>query len=269
MLFGTNALGCLGFKLYDGPNNEMIEFETSDMSKKDLVTVIYRAILEPKSTRIMEFGVENGLEGEEILISPLNSSDVRVETTVASNSAGKVLAPVTNWSTSSVLVHQGFVVGKVERMQEVAEAENFLYSSLVSNFAVQSPCVLNMKVRALDDKMGRVLVGSLEDADKMRLDGLIKDFEGIFALRDEDLTQTDLVEHEIDTGEAAPIRQRMRPVAYTYREKVAEMIQDYLGRGLVRPSQSPWASPIVIVPKGRDIAILCGFSGREFGDAKG
>lgn len=81
------------------------------------------------------------------------------------------------------------------------------------------------------------------------LRAVIDHFVDIFALRDEELTQTDLVQNGIDTGEAAPIRQRVRTVPYAYREKVAEMIQDYLGRGIVRPSFSPCASPIVIVPK--------------------
>lgn len=35
------------------------------------------------------------------------------------------------------------------------------------------------------------------------------------------------------------------------------MIQDYLGRGIIRPSNSPWASPIVIVPKKDGSLRLC------------
>ena len=40
-----------------------------------------------------------------------------------------------------------------------------------------------------------------------------------------------------------------RPIPYALREKVAAMIQDYLARGIIRNSWSPWASPIVLVPK--------------------
>ena len=54
--------------------------------------------------------------------------------------------------------------------------------------------------------------------------------------------RTNLVKHHIDTGSSPPIRQPVRRVAPHKRE-------DMLDRKIIQPSSSPWASPIVLVPK--------------------
>ena len=59
-------------------------------------------------------------------------------------------------------------------------------------------------------------------------------------------------------GGASPIAQRVRPVAPKFREKLADLIKGLLSAKIIRPSTSPWASPIVVVIKknGEDI-LLC------------
>ena len=71
----------------------------------------------------------------------------------------------------------------------------------------------------------------------------------IFALDDTQLGVTTVVEHSIDTGEAKPIKQRPWRTPLAYREKVVTMIGDMLARGVVVPSRSSWASPVVLVTK--------------------
>ena len=55
--------------------------------------------------------------------------------------------------------------------------------------------------------------------------------------------------HQIDTNGAQPIRQQARRVPLPHREKVHELLQDMLQKGVISPSKSPWASPIVLVKK--------------------
>ena len=54
---------------------------------------------------------------------------------------------------------------------------------------------------------------------------------------------------DIDVGGANPIAQRVRPVAPQFREKLADLIKEFLSAKIIRPSTSPWASPIVIFIK--------------------
>ena len=62
---------------------------------------------------------------------------------------------------------------------------------------------------------------------------------------------------DIDVGGASPIAQRIRPVAPKFREKLTDLIKGLLSAKIIRPSTSPWASPIVVIIKknGEDIRL--------------
>ena len=70
-----------------------------------------------------------------------------------------------------------------------------------------------------------------------------------FSKHDLDIGCTHLIEHAIETGDAEPIRQKMRPVPMAFRGEDMDAIQKLIDTGTVRPSQSPWASPLVFVRK--------------------
>jgi hypothetical protein len=71
------------------------------------------------------------------------------------------------------------------------------------------------------------------------------------------LGRTSLVKHSIFTGDAAPIRQRLRRIAPAHQKVVEEEVQRLLREGLIRPSYSPWASPIVLATKKDGTRRLC------------
>ena len=52
--------------------------------------------------------------------------------------------------------------------------------------------------------------------------------------------------HSIDTG---PVRQQARRLPVHQKQEVCELLDDMLSRGVIEPSHSPWASPIVLVRK--------------------
>lgn len=56
-------------------------------------------------------------------------------------------------------------------------------------------------------------------------------------------------EHCIETGDAKPIHQPLRRTAPAERSIVRESVEIMLAQHVIRPSTSPWASPIVLVPK--------------------
>ena len=65
----------------------------------------------------------------------------------------------------------------------------------------------------------------------------------------EDKGHTDLAEHRIDTAEALPIKQPPRRLAPHRREAVEEEVEKMLAAEVIEESQSPWASPVVLVKK--------------------
>ena len=54
---------------------------------------------------------------------------------------------------------------------------------------------------------------------------------------------------DIDVGGEKSIAQLVRPVAPKFCEKLADLIKGLLSAKIIRPSTSPWASPIVIFIK--------------------
>ena len=63
------------------------------------------------------------------------------------------------------------------------------------------------------------------------------------------LGETDVIQHRINTATSPPIRQYPRRLPYAYREKTRKQIAEMLDQGIITPSRSPWASPIVLVKK--------------------
>ena len=66
------------------------------------------------------------------------------------------------------------------------------------------------------------------------------------------------VEMTIKTGDAHPIKQRPYRLPLTKRAVVDKEIGDMLEKGIIRPSYSPWASPITLVPKPDGSVRFCG-----------
>ena len=64
----------------------------------------------------------------------------------------------------------------------------------------------------------------------------------------EKLGQTTVVEHCIET-EARPIRQQPYRVPIAMKEEVKAELDSMLSLGIIQPSRSPWASPVVLVEK--------------------
>ena len=64
-----------------------------------------------------------------------------------------------------------------------------------------------------------------------------------------DLGRTNVVTLKLDTGDHPPIKQRPYKTPFSERPNVEKHINDMLAAGVISPSNSPWASPIVVVPK--------------------
>ena len=78
---------------------------------------------------------------------------------------------------------------------------------------------------------------------------MIVKYSDIFALGPHELGATSLVKHVTDTGNHPSIRQPVCRTPFAIQNIVDEMVQDMLTKEVIQPSQSPWASSIVLVKK--------------------
>ena len=85
--------------------------------------------------------------------------------------------------------------------------------------------------------------------EKDKFFGLLKEYEDCFMTEEKSLGQTSIVKHHIHTGNSAPIKQRPRREPLGMKDAVKEEIEKMMNKGIIEPSTSAWASPIVLVRK--------------------
>ena len=95
----------------------------------------------------------------------------------------------------------------------------------------------------------REQLGQLSKTENQVITPLLQEFVDIFSVDKNDIGLTNIVQHEIDTGTERPIACPYRRVPMQLEDKVEEMIHSLESKGIIRPSESPWNAPLVIVPK--------------------
>lgn len=91
--------------------------------------------------------------------------------------------------------------------------------------------------------------GLLNADEEMQLRTVLEHNADIFAVEPSELGTSSITQHSIKTGEHSPIRQPLRRMPFTLRPQVDKLVQEMLDQGVVQPSSSPWASPVVLVRK--------------------
>lgn len=89
----------------------------------------------------------------------------------------------------------------------------------------------------------------LSTEQQQRLWDLLYEFKSIFATSPSDLGRTHLIQHEMDTGTAHPIRQRPRRIPLNKQAAAEQCVAEMRAAGVIEPSNSSWVSPVVMVPK--------------------
>jgi transposase InsO family protein/predicted aspartyl protease len=84
---------------------------------------------------------------------------------------------------------------------------------------------------------------------RKRIEDMFLNFRDVFDLDDGNKGRSKIVRHTIDTGDAKPIRQTPRRLPLAKREEAERILREMQGEGVVETSNSPWASPVVLVKK--------------------
>ena len=90
---------------------------------------------------------------------------------------------------------------------------------------------------------------NITETDKNKFRSLCNEFEDIFSKSSEDIGHTPLVTMDIDTGNSPPVCQKPYSLPLKHVEWVQKELEILERAGVIQRSMSPWASPIVIVPK--------------------
>lgn len=110
-------------------------------------------------------------------------------------------------------------------------------------------CALSTSAPPSPDLFTPFIADDLTSEQRSQLLHLLAQFRSSFDVAQPTLGRTSTVSHHIDTGSNAPLRQRPYRVSAKERQVISEHVDDMLQRGVIRPSHSPWASPVVLVTK--------------------
>ena len=176
-----------------------------------------------------------------------NATGLQVENSIFTPSDRVVRLVVTNPSGYTQVVGEGEELG---RASEVSLVEPKVESTCVKMLSVpmdqkQAPCDLERckKIREL------MVPTDVAEPDRSKLIQLLEDHNVAFSLEDGERGETDMVELEIDTGDAKPRRLCARRMPFASREEVSRQLKGVQSTGVIQPSNIPWSSPVVMVRK--------------------
>ncbi|CAD6186524.1 unnamed protein product [Caenorhabditis auriculariae] len=247
-ILGTNGFGALGVSLAwredAATAKESIRVQAHSCAKLKVSEPPTAAATLFQSTHqaIPESIVAAGQQETQLLIQN-NSSEML---TIKKNS---VIGTWENWTSME----------KEEEKEKVEANEDC--SPNGQNENVQKPAVLAIGQESREERDRKIqLLQLIDENGKIQYPSirkLVEEFNDVFAIKETELGQTDLVRHEIDTGEHQPIRQRARPVPLALRGQVQDILDDLLQKEVIKESTSPWSSPVVLVRKKDGTIRLC------------
>ncbi|CAD7001846.1 unnamed protein product [Ceratitis capitata] len=97
-----------------------------------------------------------------------------------------------------------------------------------------------------------VRIDHMTATQKQHISHLTKKYPLLFIEPDEKLTYTTTVVGEIRTSSYTPIYTKYYPYPLAMRDFVKQEIENLLKDGIIRPSRSPYNSPVWVVPKKLD-----------------
>jgi hypothetical protein len=90
---------------------------------------------------------------------------------------------------------------------------------------------------------------AMSPEEKESLQSFLTDHHQAFCLDENERGETDLVQFQIDTGDVSPKKQAPMRMPFAVRQEVARQLKQMQDSGVMQPSSSPWASPVVMVRK--------------------
>lgn len=153
-----------------------------------------------------------------------------------------------NPTFDDIKMHSGTVIGvcklieceeEKEEVCKVKKANAFMTKTTENNENSYDPKKLDINP-------------SLSDEDRKKVETLIKEFEDIFAWDGKTVGRCTTLPFNIDTGNAQPISSRPYRVSEIQKFYIRKYVDEMLKARVVSPSNSPWASPVVLARKKGD-----------------
>lgn len=219
--------------------DERVTKDAEKWELRDTARVAKPAYIAPHRSAMIEISCDNPGSEERVLWP----SKEGIANGVFKVYKQRSVIPVENSTDSALLLHEGEEVGHwgTEKWHEKWEGMNPLRLDTNSTYESKEERIAQL-VQQIQGNM------SNQVADSELLEVLSQN-EDAFAISDDELSRTNLVEMDINTGENAPVKMTTRPVPLSARPLLKVLLEDLQKRDIIEKSSSPWAFPIVLVKR--------------------
>ena len=190
--------------------------------------LLQKADIPPKTARLVR--CHNPWPTEDVLFCPDGAFPAFVTGIPALSSGPELWYAVHNHRPEPLQLHAGQSIGVLEVIH-LAEAPASASPSSHPTKPCQPP-----------------LPECLSPLQQQQLNELFKEYQDVFSQGEDDLGNTLLLEHAIETH-GPPLCQPYQRQNPAVRREEMMQVQQMLSSNVIRPSNSPWASPVVMVRK--------------------
>ena len=171
-------------------------------------------------------------------------SAVMVARAVVTPGGSAIPLRLLNWRNEAVSIPKGTVVAAMELVADDACATETV-ASTGEDHSVEVPEEQRLRLWEMISRSG----DRLTEEEKEQLFALCLEYNDLFATGSDDFGRTTALRHKINVEGSAPIRQQARRIPPFRKDEVKKLLDDMLRKEIITPSQSPWASPVVLVRK--------------------
>ena len=237
--------------------NQVVGYFEYEPSFANAILVASAIVVEDVSQRIMK----EDLSRKDSSCRPINGNGVR---SLASNNTSLSLH-VREKNNSSYLQKEELINDcsrvKMKSANNINTRKGYSSNGRKNeNLKLMSKAVLGLRKNVafatkeaeeykLNDEELNKVIGHLPDPKLLKLKDLLLKFRRIFALNNNQPGTTNVVEHEINTEGSQPIAQAPYRSNPEKRREIQNQVQSLLESGQIEESNSPWASPVLLVPK--------------------
>ena len=164
---------------------------------------------------------------------------------VQTDSVGEIRIRLNNCAPFEILLNKGDVIGSLETVDpnKMSQIDEQMFINSVG-CATPSPLSPAERLEFLTD-----LKLNVPDSEKQQYLDLILNNHDVFSKNKNDLGRATNATHTIHLKNNAPIFVKQFPVPEAYREQLNLQVKEWLKMGVVKPTNSPYNSPIFVVPK--------------------
>ena len=173
------------------------------------------------------------------------------------NSRNKGISSILNTTNRPVLIEELTLtlepfIEKESRLITDIDKSNNNIAREKANYK-KSKMVLNLTNSATSQRIDLlnklIRTDHLNHEEKQKVLDVCTEYNDLFHLDGDKLTYTKSISHEIKTNSDTPIYTKSYRYPEIHKSEVNRQISEMIKEGIIEPSESPWSSPLWVVPK--------------------